>query len=245
MKNITLLPCLILVISMFSCKKGNDAPASTAALPKTYTEDVRSSVVNSLVTYNVTYDSKGRLISLAATPEPSVIKFVYQYPDDKTITMDLYNYSQLSIHEKFWLNSFSLVDSTFQYDDSQDTSTEKYFYDPNHLVKTVNNYDYSGGVSTLSNQTQYTYDNNGNALTQSDNTGTISFTYYMDKPYNLTMGLTFVAGPKYFIKTTTSDASGSPITATHYYKFDSSNRLIQDSSYVSGVDAIAIKSYTY
>jgi len=245
MKDITLLSGLILVISIISCKKGNETPASTAALPKTYTEDVRSSVITTKVTYNLTYDSKNRLISLAATPEPSVIKFVYQYPDDKTITMDLYNYSQLSIHEKFWLNGFSLVDSTFQYNDTQDTSTEKYFYDPNHLVKTVNNYDYSGGVSSLSNQTQYTYDNNGNALTQSDNTGTTSFTYYADLPYNLSMGLGFVAGPKYFIKTTTSDASGSLITATHYYKFDSSNRLIQDSSYVSGVDAIAIKSYTY
>jgi hypothetical protein len=244
MKNLTLLTGAILVISIFSCKKGNDA-ASSSALPKTYTEDVRSSAITSKITYNLTYDSKGRLVSLAATPEPSITKFVYQYPDDKTITMDLYNYSQLSIHEKFWLNSFSLVDSTFQYDDSQDTSTEKYFYDPNHLVTTVNNYDYSGGVSTLSNQTQYTYDNNGDALTQSDNTGTISFTYYTDLPYTLSMGLTFVSGPKYFIKTASSDASGSLSTANHFYKFDSSNRLIQDSAYATGADIIAIKSYTY
>jgi YD repeat-containing protein len=245
MKNITLLPGLILVISIFSCKKGNDAPASGSALPKTYTEDIRSSAINSVITYNLTYDSKNRLISLAATPEPSIIKFVYQYPDEKTVTMDLYNNAQLSIHEKFWLNGFSLVDSTFQYNDSQDSSTEKYFYDPNHLITTVNNYDYAGGVSTLSNQTQYTYDNNGNALTQSDYSGTTSFTYYTDLPYTLSTGLTFILGPKYFIQTASSNASGSLVTATHYYKFDSSNRLIQDSAYVSGADVIAVKSYTY
>jgi hypothetical protein len=245
MKNITLLSGTILVISIISCKKGNDTATSNSALPKTYTEDIRSSAINSKIVYNLTYDSKNRLVSLAAIPEPSITKFVYQYPDDKSVTLDLYNSGQLSIHEKFWLNGFSLVDSTFQYDDSQDTSTEKYFYDPNHLVTIVNNYDYSGGVSTLSNQTQYTYDNNGNALTQSDFSGTTSFTYYADLPYTLSVGQPYISVPKYFIKTASSDASGSLITATHYYKFDSSNRLVQDSAYVSGVDAIAIKSYTY
>ena len=243
MKNITLLTCTVLVIGFFSCKKSNDSPASSSALPKTYTEDVRSSVLTTVVTYNLTYDNKNRLISMAAIPEPSIVKFVYQYPDDHTITMDLYNSNQLSIHEKFWLNSFSLVDSTFQYDDTQDTTTEKYFYDPNHLVTTTNEYDYNGAISTLSDQTTYTYDNNGNALTQSSNSGTNSFTYYTDLPYNLSMGLTFVAGPKYFIKTTSNNASGA--VATHFYKFDSSDRLIQDSAYVSVADAILIKTYTY
>ena len=170
---------------------------------------------------------------------------MYQYPDDKTVTLDLYNSNQLSVHEKFWLNSISLVDSTFQYDDTQDTTTEKYFYDPNHLLTTVNNYDYANSVSTLSNQTQYSYDNNGNALTQADFSGTTSFTYDTNLPYTLSLGQPYLSVPKYFIKTASSDASGSLVTATHYYTFDSNNRLIQDSAYISGVDAIAIKSYGY
>ena len=243
MKNLTLLSVAILAISLFSCKKSNDSPASSGDLPKTYTEDLRSSVLNSVVTYNMTYDDKNRLISMAATPEPSSIKFVYQYPDDHTITMDLYNTNHLSVHEKFWLNSFSLVDSTFQYDDAQDTTTEKYFYDPNHLVTTTNEYDHSGAVSTLTDQTTYTYDNNGNALTQSSSAGTVSFTYFTDMPYTLSVGLNFVAGPKYFIKTASNDASGA--VATHYYTFDGSNRLIQDSAYISVADAIVVKTYGY
>jgi hypothetical protein len=214
-------------------------------LPKTYTEDLRSSAITSKVTYNLTYDSKNRLISLAAIPEPSITKFVYQYPDDKTVTLDLYNSGQLSIHENFWLNSFSFVDSTFQYDDSQDTTTEKYFYDGNHLLTQTNWYDYAGSVSTLSNQILYSYDNNGNALSQTDFSGTTSFTYYTDLPYTLAMGQPYLSVPKYFIKTTSSNSSGTPVTATHYYKFDSNNRLIQDSAYVSGIDAIAIKTYGY
>lgn len=245
MKNLNLLACTLLFLAFVSCKKGNDASVSISDLPKTYTEDYRSSAYSGVVHYNLTYDNKGRLTSLAATPEPAIVKFLYQYPDEKTVIMDLYSSGQLSIHEKFWLNSFSHVDSTLQYDDSQDTSTEKYFYDPNHLLTKYNTYDYAGSVSTLSNQTQYTYDNNGDALTETDYSGTKNYTYYTDLPYTLTTGQSYLTVPKYFIKTTSSNSSGTLLTATHYYKFDGSNRLIQDSAYVTGADAILVKTYGY
>jgi YD repeat-containing protein len=245
MKKLTLLAGAILIICFYSCSKSNDTPSSSSSLPKTYTEEVRSSVENVLVVYNLTYDNKNRLISMAATPEPSILKFTYQYPDDKTVFMDLYQSGQLNIHEIIWLNSFSFIDSTYQYNDTQDTTTEKYFYDGNHLLTLTNEYEYANSVSSLSGQTQYTYDNNGNVLTQTDNTGTTSFTYYTDLPFNLTMGQPWLNTPKYFIKTTESNPSGTPLTTTHYYKFNSNNLLIQDSAYVSGADAIVIKSYTY
>jgi YD repeat-containing protein len=245
MKISLLLPCVIVALSLFSCKKGNDSSVLASSLPKTYTEDLRSAANTTRGTFNLTYDSKDRLTSMTAIPEPSILKFVYQYPSDNTVTMDMYELNQLSVHENFWLNSFSLVDSTFQYNNTNDTSTEKYFYDGNHLLTKVNNYDYFNSVSTLSNLTQYTYDNNGNALTQTDNTGTTSFTYYADLPYTLSAGQPYISTPKNFIKTASSDASGTPETVTHYYLFDSNNRLIQDSAYVSGADAILVKTYTY
>jgi YD repeat-containing protein len=245
MKILPLLSGVILTMSFFSCKKGDDSSVSVASLPKTYTEDLRSAASTTRGTFNLTYDSKGRLTSMTAIPEPSILKFVYQYPSDNTVMMDMYELNQLSIHENFWLNSFSLVDSTFQYDNTNDTSTEKYFYDGNHLLTKYNSYDYYKSVSTLSNQTQYTYDNNGNAITQTDNTGTTSYTYYADLPYTLSTGLPFISASKNFIKTTSDDASGTPETATHYYLFDSNNRLTQDSAYVSGTDVILIKTYTY
>jgi YD repeat-containing protein len=245
MKNLSFLSGLMLAVSLFSCKKSNNTSTSSSSLPKTYTEDLRSSAISSLTTYDLTYDSKNRLTGMTAIPAPSILNFVYQYPTANTVTLDMYNSGQLSIHENFWLNSFSLVDSTFQYDNTSDTTTEKYIYDGNHLLTEVDNYDYFGSVSTLSNQTQYTYDNNGNAITQTDYSGTTSFTYYSNLPYTLSVGQPYISVPKYFIKTTSSNSSGSPVTATHYYIFDSSNRLTQDSAYVSGVDAILVKTYTY
>jgi|SRR5450755_3956115 hypothetical protein len=245
MKNVYLISGVIAVISLFSCKKGNDANPSTVSLPKTYTEDLRSVAISSLTTYNLSYDSKSRLISMTSIPEPSFLKFIYQYPTDNTVTLDMYNSGQLSIHENFWLNSFSSLDSTFQYDDSDDTTTEKYYYDGNHLLTEVNNYDYIGSVPTLTNQTQYTYDNTGDPLTQADYSGTTSFTYYSNLPYTLTIGQPYIKTPKYFIKTTTATSNGTPATATHFYVFDSSNRLIQDSANISGINAILVKTYTY
>jgi hypothetical protein len=245
MKNIYLLSGLVAATILFSCKKGNDAKPSGTSLPKTYTEDLHSVAISNLTTYNLSYDGKNRLIGMVSIPEPSILKFVYQYPTDNTVTMDMYNYGDLSIHENFWLNSFSLLDSTFQYDDSDDTTTEKYFYDGNHLLTEVNNYDYIGSVPTLTNQIQYTYDNNGDALTQADYTGTTSFTYYSNLPYTLSVGQPYIQAPKYFIKTTSATANGIPSTATHFYLFDGSNRLTKDSAYISGINAVLVKTYTY
>src|ERR1700688_1238386 len=130
MKNSLL--CLVLTVGFFlcSCKKDNSASNSNgSSQPKTYTEDVRSSIIgNSLTTYDLTYDANGRLTALAAIPSPPSINFVYAYPATNTVTMDLYEGGILNIHEIMWLNSSSYLDTTFQYDNTGDTTTEKYIY---------------------------------------------------------------------------------------------------------------------
>src|SRR4030095_4653425 len=127
---------LIGVLFFASCNKDNKAPDSS--LPKTYTEDVRSSGYNSVTVYNLTYDGDNRLVSMASTPEPSIGKFIYQYANDNSFTMDLYNSNVLDIHEKFWVNSLSLVDSTFQYNNTNDSSTAKYIYNyGNQLIQSI------------------------------------------------------------------------------------------------------------
>lgn len=246
MKKNPLLPAL-LVISLFTaCKKSNDTPSGSGSLPKTYTEDIQASGFNSVTTYNLTFDANNRITSMAAIPEPSIVKFIYTYTAATSLTMDLYNSNSLSIHEILWLNASSKLDSTFQYNDTNDSSTEKYLYNAEKQLVQIKNYNYSYTGAVLDHTTDYSYDNMGNVTTESNSGGTsTSYTYYTDMPNTLNLGQLFFPQTKYFIKTATSSSGGVPVTATHFYSFDSSNRLIKDSASTIGVDAIVIKSYTY
>jgi len=244
MKNMLLPFAFFLFIA---CKKNNDTLSNgSSSLPKTYTEDIRSTGFNSLTTYTLTYDGNNRITSMTAIPEPAVVKFVYTYSSINSLTMDLYNSNVLSIHEILWLNGSGKLDSTFQYNDTHDSSTEKYIYNSNKQILQIKNYNYSSSGSELDHTTDYTYDNLGNAVTESTSNGnSTNYTYYSDLPNTMTMGQTFNPQSKYFIKTASSSSSGTPITATHFYSFDSSNRLVKDSAVTTGVSAVLIKSYTY
>ena len=246
MKSTLLLAALLGSLFFISCNKNNNTPASSS-LPKTYTEDVRSSVLNSLTVYNLSYDTKGRLTSLAAIPEPSVVKFIYQYTAANSLTMDLYTSNTWNVHEILWLNASSSLDSTFQYNNTNDTTTEKYLYNSAMQLMHVKNYFYHYTGAVLDHTTDYTYDNSGNPTTESDNLGnSTSYTYYTNLLNNFSMGKLFFPQPKYFIKTATISSGGSVMTTTHFYSFDNSNRLVKDSASTSGsVDVISIKSYTY
>lgn len=243
-------PCLILASILFlaSCTKDNSTSNSnSSSLPKTYTEDVRSSIIgNSLTTYDLSYDGNGRLTALTAIPSPPTINFVYTYPAANTVNMDLYEGGVLNIHEIMWLNSSSWLDTTYQYDNAGDTTTEKYIYNGNKQVVQENIYNYSSSGTSLYNATYYTFDNLGNVVSSVDNQGvSISYTYYTNLPYTLKIGQTFLPPPINFIKTQVYNSGGTIETANHYYTFDGNNRLIEDSSYTAEVDLIAIKSYTY
>jgi hypothetical protein len=183
---------------------------------------------------------------MASIPEPSVVKFIYTYTAATSITMDLYNSNSLSIHEILWLNASSVLDSTFQYNDTNDSSTEKYIYNAGKQLVQIKNYNYSYTGAVPDHTTDYSYDNIGNVTTESNSSGvSTSYTYYTDLPNTLSLGQSFIPLPKYFIKTATSSSGGSPITATHFYTFDSSNRLVKDSASTTGVDVTVIKSYKY
>jgi len=250
MKNTPLLTVLMGILFFYSCSKENSSPGNTngVSLPKTYTEDLRSSVIgNSLVTYNLTYDNNNRMVSMVAIPDPPILKFIYQYVNNSSFTLDLYNSDVLSIHEILWLNNNSLLDSTYQYNDTNDTSTEKYIYNANKQLIQENTYDYHSSGNILSGTTNYTYDNNGNMTKQVDDQGnTITNDYYSNIQNVYPFGQVFTSQSKNMVKTSVLTNGGYTETTTHYYTFDNSNRLIKDSTYSSGAtEIIAIKSYTY
>ena len=243
----TLIPAIIGFFLFTSCKKNNETPsAGTASLPKTYTEDIRTAGFNSVTTYNLTYDGNNRITSMTAIPEPAIVKFIYKYSSNNSLTMDLYNSNVVTVHEILWLNTMGTLDSTFQYNDSNDSTTEKYIYNSGKQIQQIKTYNYSSAGSTLDHTSNYTYDNLGNAITVASSDGTAtSYTYYTDLLNTVTMGHTFNPQSKYLIKTASSSSSGTLVTATHFYSFDNSNRVIKDSTVTSGVTAVLIKSYTY
>jgi hypothetical protein len=232
---------------LWSCKKDNNSPDSGVSYPKTYTEDVRSSVIgNSVTVYNLTYDENNRLTSLTATPAPPILSFVYQYPSSNQLTLDMYDHGNLNIHEIFWLNASSKVDSTFQFNDTGDSTTEKFIYDANHLLVQQKEYNYFTAGSVLINSTSYTYDNFGNPVQSVDAQGnTTAFTYYSDLRYTLSIGQPYIPVSANFVKTQTVNSLGTTVTVTHYYSFDNNDRLIKDSASTTGVDLVQIRSYTY
>jgi hypothetical protein len=170
-------------------------------------------------------------------------KFIYQYSGN-SITMDLYNSNVLSIHETFFLNSFSFVDSTLQYNDTKDTMTEKYFYNSNKQLIKLKQYDFTTSTgAVLFETTDYTYDGTGNLISLS--TGSELTTYEYSTLLNtLSIGPGILPQAKYLVSKTTYTSGGSTTVLTHTYTFDSSNRLTTEKIVTSDGD-ILIKTYTY
>lgn len=238
----------LFVISLFaSCKKNNGSNSSgnTNKL-KTYIEDVQTGFSHITDTFAITYDNNNRIISVAA---PN-LRFAYTY-SDKSFTLDLYENNQLSIHEIAYLNSIPYVDSTFQFDNTSDTTTEGYIYSGNQLTRETT-YSYSNGVATIDTRDDYTYDNNGNEIKdiQTDGQGninTISTFTYTNKPLDVTINpIYFPTGSKFLPATQQqTDGTGNPIaTVTYSYVFDSSGRLTKETDTADNGE-VATKTYIY
>jgi len=119
----TLLAASFVLCLLASCKKNSDkGPTGITNKLKLYIEDARATPYNSIDTFSLTYDNDNRITSLRS----KTLQFVYAYPSNG-FTMDLYESSHLSIHEIGFIKG-NYVDSTFQYNDTFDSTTEKYIY---------------------------------------------------------------------------------------------------------------------
>lgn len=236
------------VILFSSCSKDkNPQPSNNSDKVKTYTEEFNSPTEgNSVVTFNLGYDANNRVTSITSATSPAD-KFVISYTSGSKYSMDLYSSANGTIHEDFFLNSNSLVDSTLQFTDDEDTTTEKYFYNSaNQLIK-LNEYDYYSGPE-LYNTTHYTYDNSGNLLQSSDTNGQVdTYDYYTDLVYVLPQIFPGTGSPKKMnlVKTHTVTSNGYPVgSSTTTYTFDSSNRI---STIIETADdgTVVTKTFTY
>ena len=246
MKNIKTLLIIITAFIFTSCQKEYidehpTAPATSSKV-KTYTEDLVSRGSHTSLTFNLSYDNDNKMISMTSAAS-SGDRFEYHYSGD-SYTMDSYTSNTLTIHEEFYLNSFHFIDSTFQYNDTGDSTTEKYIYNAGKQLIAIRLYDYSLETGAeLWNTTNLTYDNRGNVIKATDDNTVLTYDYYPDLVNNLAFGQPYLPLSKNLVKTTTF-FDGDTITAEHVYTFDAANRISTE-KITTGSGEVAIKTYTY
>ncbi|MEP7376396.1 MAG: hypothetical protein ABI675_23565 [Chitinophagaceae bacterium] len=237
------------VILFSSCQKdtGGDLPTSTDRV-KSYTEDITSGLIgNSVTTYNLTYDGSNRITGLVSASNPGD-KFLYTYNSATTFSMEIFNSNVRVIHEDFFLNGNSWPDSTYQYNNTGDTSTEKNVYNGNNQIIKLYEYDYSKITGPdLWNTTTYTYDAGGNLVKTQDTDDVITtYEYYPDLVYISPVTQPYSHPVKHqLLKKNTLSLNGSIAgSATYTYTFDSNNRVSTEKAVLSD-GSIIVKTYTY
>jgi len=251
MKRITLFAAVATVmVALSSCQKetnsNNPLPSQSLKI-KTYTEDVRSVFWgNSVTTYNLSYDGSDRLTSMTDASNPGN-RFVWAYPSASKYTLDLFNNNVFELHVDYFLNSQSLIDSSFQYNSTSDTSTEKYVYNPAHQVTKLYEYDYYGSGPELWNTTTYTYDGAGNLLKSEDTDDFVyTYEYYTDKVYVTPQTIpVLVPNEKANLVKKVTFTDGFDVeTVTYTYTFDNKDRISTSRFDISNGDVV-IQTYTY
>lgn len=250
MKKVIFLFSFFACIIMFSsCQKdtGGDPPTTTDKV-KSYTEDITSgSIGNSVTTYNLSYDGSDRITSIISASNPGD-KFLFSYNSATNYSMDIYSSNTRVIHEDFFLNSSSYPDSTFQYNNTGDTATEKSVYNGSNQLIKLYEYDYSKiSGSDLWNTTTYTYDTGGNLVKSEDTDGEINtYEYYPDLVY-ITPVIAPYSHPKKqnLLKRHVLQSNGFMVGSVNYtYTFDNKNRISTEKGVVSD-GSIVLKTYTY
>ena len=256
MKKIAACILVVVAICANSCQKELSAPIPTPPsidsnyLLKTYTIGFTSSFTTPQpITFNVKYSANKQLTNLISTSNPGD-KFVYTFPSATKYTMDIFGSNLLSIHEDIFTSSIGFTDSTYQYNNTKDTSAEKYFYNTNYQVITMNEYQFNNGKSELNNTINYSYNTDGDLITASGTDLNIeSYTYYSNAVYvnPIVFGILNSASYKkmHLPKTYNLTSNGYVIaTATYTYTFDAKGRVSTDTqTFTDG--SVMNKSYTY
>ena len=239
------LAATLIIFCCASCKKDTKPPENTPLLKiKSYTEEITSSTTGHTVeTFNLQYDNDNRLTSLESV-SASGSKFIYEYTSANAFTMDIFQANSLVIHEDFFLNGLTLVDSTFQYNNTADTSTEKYLYNSGKQLEKKYEYDVIGGNSELYNTITYTYNSQGNLITEVDDYSTTTYSYDEVILNTLTTSPIYLPLPKQLPTKMVYNSLSDSYTIEHTYTFDATNRLTVDKAEFDNGD-IVLKTYTY
>jgi hypothetical protein len=190
--------------------------------------------------FNLSYDANDRILSVVSSTNAGD-KFVYQYGVNK-YSLEIFNSNVLSIHGDFFLNSNQLLDSNVQYNDTRDTTIEKYTYNAAKQLTQSMEYEIKQSLATLIDKTLYEYDANGNVSKETSSNGERTYTY-TSLLNTLNNGQVYSNRNKFLIKTTVISAAGG-VTLNHTYTFDSLNRLTSEKAVATNGDVVT-RTYTY
>lgn len=247
MRKLTFLSAALFLILASSCKKDPSTdPLDHGDKLKSYSETLISSYENTSVTFNVTYDNQDRITMLASASGASGNndKIAFSFSNNN-YAMDMYSGGTLLIHEDFYLKN-DLIDSTFQYNDTQDTTTEKYFYNAAKQLTKMLEYEWDNGPE-LDVTTLYNYDANGNVIKSTDSYHVITtYEYYEDKvnnvpvlfPNQLTKSVSLMK------KQTVNYGGGDIETIDYTYTFDSKSRIATVTQVASDGSTL-VQTFTY
>ena len=247
----TIIAALV-ILAAASCQKDYDPQTgqSTKTKIKTYIEDASKTPYNFIDTFNIAYDASDRIISIANAGGSG---FYYTYTAT-SYTMDLIQGGQLNIRDISYINSNQLVDSTFQYNDTNDSSTSKLVYNAGKQLIQLLYYDYTtAGGGKLTGKETYTYDASGNLVTQTDTnaagavTEIITFTY-SNSPVGIDIfnNLYRPAMAKNLPLTITTKSPGGNVRSieTRAYTFDSDNRVVTETD-SDNFGNVVVKTFLY
>ena len=246
-----LFSAFLVLFTISSCQKEitgeiitDENSSSSTNKVKTFTEELTAGANHQIETLNISYDANGRVISMISALDPGN-KFVYQYNTDNTYTMDIYNAGVVDIHALFFLNSFSLVDSSVQQNSTSDTHSEKYIYNADKQLVTLKEYEETPSGMILQQTYDYTYDSYGNVITETDNTNTVTtYDYHTDLANTITLGNVYLPHNPNLTKTTTVTSGGVTEVLNHTYTFDSENRVTSEKIEAANGEVVT-RSYTY
>jgi hypothetical protein len=233
----SLIVITLIAFAFSSCKKDDSSQPPTADRIKTYTEAITSEDFSWTATYNLSYDNEGRLISATDAAIPGN-RFAYTHSTNG-FDMDIYVNGNVIIHEDVFLSN-NRMDSTFQYNDEGDTTTEKYNYNPSNQMVKLNRYTYSNGVSELDETVNYTYDANNNITSEISNFSHTEYEYNEQSPDIIDLF------PLYYSPSQKlpSRVIEGGVTLDHTYTLDSKNRLVIDHGVYSSGEVVT-RTFTY
>lgn len=214
---------------------------SNQVKPKTMTEVLTlAGDTLSNTTFNLVYDTQSRLTLMQSASSPGD-RFEYAYYASR-FSMKLFNANVESVYAEYYFSGSDRIDSSMQYNEDKDTTTEKYGYNAAGQLASITEYEYStSGGSVQTDKTTLTYDSKGNITKEQSSQGTFTYTYYDDlkTPFNI-WGPYQKATPN-LVKTATQNG----VVVNYKYTFDSIGRLILMEQRSDTQAIVMFTKYTY